>query len=413
MVDYLLGELRDRLSEVGRVDLLEGVNRRALEYFESIPAGQATSTELAARVRLLRSLADVRVQRGEIDAATELMQSALSGAERRLAEAPEDLIALDTLAEIHYWLGFTRLEQGREPELALAEFASAIKLRERMLQLKRDLESRVAYASSFTNRAAALQALERWADSVTDLRHAIEIFRIAQQDPAMSTKDRGDLAAALGWLSSAHEALGELSAAATTRAENVAILSALSDAAPDNAIWSQDLGTALNFQALLAQLLGEDEVALLAMNRSCKLLQENLERDPANRSNQRAFAVCSVARGGFRLQRGDAAGALAEVTAATASLDQLLAAEGAQSDWLLQSALARLRLAEIFEVQKACERARASIAAMDAILPASSESGFSRTHLARRQLLLARCALQDGEREPARRAFADARAVAQ
>ncbi len=411
LVDYLSGELRDRLSELGRLDLLENVNQRALKYFEAVPEGRATSVEMASRTRLLRSQADVRMQRGEIEAANDLMQGALADATRRVAENPDDVIALETLAEIHYWLGYTGLERTTEPEKALAEFSKEIDLRTRVLALKPSAAARHSMATARTSRAAGLQALARWQESIADLNVAIEILRDLMTAGDADGKVRGDLASALGWLSTAYDSSGNLDEAYKARAENVEILSALSAADPENTIWKQDRAVALTFNSRLAQMLGFDDVALKSIDESCALLDESLQRDRSNRVTQRALAVCVGIRASERLSQGDHAAAIADTTQGLDLLDSLIQAEGAQSDWLVQAATARLRLAEIHLDQSQCDVARADIANMDAMLPPTAASRFNPVQLVRRQLVLGRCWRQGADLTEARRAFEAARAL--
>ncbi|HET9485108.1 MAG TPA: serine/threonine-protein kinase, partial [Xanthomonadales bacterium] len=62
LVDFMLGDLRRKLEGVGRVELLDDINTRALAYFEAVPPERLSSKELEARIRHLQHMADVAIQ---------------------------------------------------------------------------------------------------------------------------------------------------------------------------------------------------------------------------------------------------------------------------------------------------------------------------------------------------------------
>lgn len=175
----------------------------------------------------------------------------------------------------------------------------------------------------------------------------------------------GSHASTLAWLSSAHEHAGDLPAAASARAENVAILTALKQADPANAVWSQDLAVALNFQMQLAQQLGRDDEALALVRRSCTMMDEDRRRDLQNREYQRGHAVCQSMLAGALLMAGQFADARAAAVASVAALDTLVSEAGAQSDWPMQALAARLRLAEVEAADGQCATALAALEAIE------------------------------------------------
>ena len=225
---------------------------------------------------------------------------------------------------------------------------------------------------------------------------------------ALGRREYSNLAAALGWLSSAHDALGDLASAYGARAENVEILSALAADDPSNTIWAQDKAVALTFNARLAPMLGDDEIALKSIDASCDILQRSLERDASNRVNQRALSRCG-SRATEYMSQGDHVSALADAQTSIALIDSLIKAEGTQSDWGWLSASSRLRMAEIHADQRQCDRARADIVRMESILAPTEAAGYSKLHLARRRLVLGRCSRHDAELTESRGAFAAAR----
>ncbi len=83
---------------------------------------------------------------------------------------------------------------------------------------------------------------------------------------------------------------------------------------------------------------------------------------------------------------------------APASVDglyQLFAQAGPEYDWPLHRALSCLCLAEVEQAAGSCDAALVAVPGFDSFTVEQRE-GLSRNHLARRQLLAARCAMQAG-----------------
>ncbi|HKY90949.1 MAG TPA: serine/threonine-protein kinase, partial [Nevskiaceae bacterium] len=60
LIGFMLGDLRDKLADVGRLELLDDVGDKALDYFESLPVEDRTDDELFRRSETLRQIGEVR-----------------------------------------------------------------------------------------------------------------------------------------------------------------------------------------------------------------------------------------------------------------------------------------------------------------------------------------------------------------
>lgn len=400
LVDYLLGELRGQLLEVGRVDLLDSVNQRAQQYLDASGTGDAQASQL--RARLLGSRIAVAMRRGEYAAAQTLARAALAEAEAQVGRQADPRIELQELADAHYWLGYLAIEQMQPAERALVHFDQLVRLRERLRALDPGLrQPQLDLAVALTSRVAAYGA--KGAQALADARQAVAIYRSLGEQ--LDAQARSEYASALAWLSSVHENAGELPEAISVRAENVELLSQLLGADPDNAVYAQDLAVALNFQTLLAQQLGRDEEALALVSRGCALLAKARRRDPEDREHARNHAVCLAMRAGTLMLLGRLEEAAAQARASVAALEQLLSEAGAQSDWPGQLVASRVRLAEI---ESAAGRCAPATAVLDALTAGAGEAAPGKLQRVRIDLVRARCA-QDRER--ARQARTDAAAT--
>jgi hypothetical protein len=75
---------------VGRLDILEDVGDKALEYFEAVEEEKLTNGELYRLARSLTQVGEVDVQAGDLTAAMPRLEEALALATALVAKEPEN-----------------------------------------------------------------------------------------------------------------------------------------------------------------------------------------------------------------------------------------------------------------------------------------------------------------------------------
>lgn len=106
LVEYMLTDLRQKLKGVGRLDVMEGVNRRALAHYRA--QGDLSILEadsLERRARLLHALGEDHEIKGDFDRALVSFREAHRTTAAILAKRPGDLQALFAHGQSEYWLG--------------------------------------------------------------------------------------------------------------------------------------------------------------------------------------------------------------------------------------------------------------------------------------------------------------------
>ena len=112
LVDFMLGDLNDKLSEVGRLDILSSVNDKAMAYFQSLPKTDVTDEALEQRAKALVKIGIVRSEQGDFTKAMDSYRAsaALSG---QLAESsPHDVAKQLAYADVLSYIGLTDWYQG-------------------------------------------------------------------------------------------------------------------------------------------------------------------------------------------------------------------------------------------------------------------------------------------------------------
>ena len=85
LVDFMLGDLNDKLRQVQRLDILEAVDNQAMAYFLARPSRDLDDQALALHVKALQKIGNVREDQGKLPAAMEAYRAA--GRTRRAAAA--------------------------------------------------------------------------------------------------------------------------------------------------------------------------------------------------------------------------------------------------------------------------------------------------------------------------------------
>lgn len=109
LLGFMVGDFADKLRGIGRIDLLDGISNKALEYFsEQSNTSDASFYSFDARFQhgqTLEAMGEVAYSRGKIDEATAALLSAKSKLETLLIEQPQNLELLKTLGANAFWLG--------------------------------------------------------------------------------------------------------------------------------------------------------------------------------------------------------------------------------------------------------------------------------------------------------------------
>src|SRR5690606_14634910 len=74
LIEFMLTDLRDKLEGVGRLDALDAVNARILEYYESEGSSRQSPESLQWRARMDLGMGDILRLRGRSDEAGEVIE---------------------------------------------------------------------------------------------------------------------------------------------------------------------------------------------------------------------------------------------------------------------------------------------------------------------------------------------------
>ncbi len=112
LIQFMLGDLRERLEEIGKLGILDAVGDEAMAYFAAIDSSALSDADLMARATALRQIGDVRVSQGQLDRASAAFREALALDLGYLRRHPNDEQALFNVSQSQFYVGYDLFLRG-------------------------------------------------------------------------------------------------------------------------------------------------------------------------------------------------------------------------------------------------------------------------------------------------------------
>jgi len=411
ILGFMLGDLRKKLTTVGRLDLMRAVDDKAIRYFATLDPRDLSDRALEEQARALTGIGEVRISEGNHDDALAAFREAHARSTMLHEREPADGQRLFDLAQAEYWLGFVALEQGRHEEAGtwLRRYRDSGQRLAAMDPGNFQWQKELAYG--YHNLAVLEDALGRYAEAEQEMRAELELYRdwVAQRPQDLEL--RWEMSNVASWLGSLTLRQGRLTEAEAYFVEQDDALRRLSEDDPRNARWKEYLHDALLLLAEVQAQRGRLVEARASVQTAAAIGAALAARDPSNN-------YWRLSRGRSRhwqaLLLADAQPATAAAIAAdaTAQLAAALAVEPESERvlaWLVRSRNLEARLAlgrgEFAAARTHADAARAL--AEPAWRDAPSE--VLRQRLAQTLLLNGEVAARAGDPAAATEAWAEAR----
>ncbi len=233
LVAFMLGDLKDKLEPIGKLDALDGVGQRVLAYYSKQDASELSDAGLLQRSRALSLTAQVAYMRGNLEGARRLYQEALAGTAEAIRRNPDDPQRVFDHAQNVFYVGSIAADRG---DLAGAEraFRDYGRLASRMTTLQPDnLRWKMEAQYAAANLGFVLLRQRRFDEAARQFSAALgTIEAVAAVDPANADYQKS-LADSFAWLADAQLARGDVAAAITARQHQVDLLQTLAARSSD------------------------------------------------------------------------------------------------------------------------------------------------------------------------------------
>lgn len=345
LVEFLLGDLAERLRPLGRLDVLASVAERALQSLQPGRDTHASSQALQQRARALATLGEVLLDQGDSTRAATAFEQAAQTLAPMLQRDQVEPALLETAGNIAFWQGMVDY-QARRFDAAQVHLQRYVDLSQRRMDKQPDEPRAWLELSYALNNLGTLEHDQR------NNARAIELFetsldlkrRYAQARPDEAAM-QAELADTLSWLGSALEREGRLHDAAELYEQELTILGQLAEAEPNDARWRNRLALSRVRNGSLELALGRVGESGAQLSAAVISLTALIDQDPNNASWQRDLAHARMQWATTLIVEGNRSLALGQLKAANSTLLRVTTASDAPIEWQLQATLSRARLA--------------------------------------------------------------------
>jgi len=233
LVAYMVGDLKDKLEPIGKLDALDGVASRVLAYYQKQDTADLSDAALLQRSRALSITAQVAYARGNQVSALKLYQEAQAGTGEAVRRKPDDPQRLYDHAQNVFWIGEISRFRG-QLGAAEAAYSKYKQLADRMGALQPDnLRWKMETQYAEANLGIVYYQQRRLPEADRAFVQALATIQpLASIDPSNGTYQKS-LAEALAWLADAKRAEGRTDEAITLRQQQIALLARLEASSDD------------------------------------------------------------------------------------------------------------------------------------------------------------------------------------
>lgn len=283
LLGFMLGDLRTQLQKIGRLEVLDAVGEKSLEYFDTLDPRDLTDAALAHQAKGLTQIGDNRMEEVKYPEAARAYAAAYARAAALAARHPADAGMLFERAQAEYGLGalhrkradaaaaYTWFKRYNDSATALVAMdPHNLKWREEqasglhnlaVLQLERgELE---ASREAFTSKLATLRAMVVLNPSDLELQ-----FRVTDTE---------------SWLGSIAERRGDLRDAIQRFANKAAGLAVIMARDPKTTQWKYERANALSLESGVLAISGRRDEAGQRLAEARTMMAELIANDATNR----------------------------------------------------------------------------------------------------------------------------------
>jgi len=283
LLGFMVGEFADKMRGIGRMDLLDGISNKALEYFSDFSADDASYLSFEAQFQhsqTLEAIGEVAYSRGNTDEA----HSALIAARERMLPLleiqPQNLSLLKTLGANAFWLG--QLEYDQSDWAATQPwFEQYLTYSQAMYQYApEDNDALMELSYAHNSLGSIYMKQQHFAAAREAFEQSLQLkLKLWQQD---NTNNQliADIADTRSWLASAATAQGDIKAAIEIHQQ---IQQQLANKALQKQPYLLDrLSSSYQILANLLNYQGHHQQAFIKAQLSLVAMTSALKQDPKN-----------------------------------------------------------------------------------------------------------------------------------
>jgi tetratricopeptide (TPR) repeat protein len=259
LVAFMVGDLKDKLEPIGRLDALDGVGGRVLAYYSKQDTSELSDAALVQRSRALGITGQVAQLRGDLKSARRLYSEAAAGTAEAVRRNPDDPQRIWEHAQNIFQIGELARDSGQTDQ-AVAAYSEYKRLADRLVAIEPDnLKWRMEGFYGVENTGISLYNKRRYSEAARQFEGALlPMQNLAAIDPGNVTYQK-ELAVVLGWVAQAQWVLGNLDTAIAQRQKQVSFIEGQLTGQSRNVLLRQQLVPAHLSLGLLFTQRGQTE----------------------------------------------------------------------------------------------------------------------------------------------------------
>ena len=326
LVGYMVGDLRSKLDEVGRLDILEGMGGRVSEYMESLDPTEVTDESLNQQAQVWRQLGEVSMDQGELSEALRAFGTSRDILAELNRRNPVDSRYIYELGNAEFWVGYVHLEQGNFDQ-AEVNLLAYLESANRLIEMEPDNVEWVMEKSYAHSNMAALELRRGQGDmerAVAQIELAVQYNRqVMEMDPGNQTY-LSEYGETLAWLADTQMQACKLGDALISRQESMNIARGQAQRAPANAKLQSRYAFALTGLATVAWQVGLLDSAIQHYAESQSILGRLSAMEPTNLDYRLNVLMRDAYRAEIMVEQGAVEDGLRKFAAIRAPLEQVL-----------------------------------------------------------------------------------------
>jgi len=234
LVEYMITDLKDKLEPVGRLDVLDSIGTRAVEYYDAQDIEKLPDDSLSRQARARQIIGEVALESGEIARAQDVLSVAKELTRGIYIRNPNDQRAIFAHAQSEYWIGksYTYVD---DFEAAIPHFEIYAKFSDDLYKLDPSQYSRVMEKGwGENNLGFAYFKLENLKNAEEHFSKAEVFFEEAARIEPKNLKPKFELANVLGGLAQVKINAGSRDEALSFRNQQIEIYNLCLAQQPDN-----------------------------------------------------------------------------------------------------------------------------------------------------------------------------------
>jgi tetratricopeptide (TPR) repeat protein len=333
LIGFMLGDLHEKLSEVGRLDALDSVAEKAMAYFAELEPNELTDEALANRSEALLQLGQVQMARGELEAARSPFEEALSATRELSTRAPENLDRLFGLGQAYFWVGYVYWELG-ELDVANNGMHEYYRVSKALYEADPDnVDYLTELGSSYTNLAILNDRMDKEGTALEYSENAVDLIRNAfERDRGNNTRQLA-LADTLSWSGSLLKNNWQFAPASERFDEYLALAKEALTKNPKDSQWQNHLMLSRRFAGEIALIMGQSDAALEHFVSGAQIAGQLVKFEPENNRWQIEHSLLVIAVAKEVLRRGEIEDGRQTILSAKTKVSSLLERHPESFDW--------------------------------------------------------------------------------